>query len=109
LVLTCTGELSRNRTVGFELGRGKKLPEVLAGLGHVAEGVRTAQSAYDLSQKLGVEMPITREVYLVLYEGKSPHAAVADLMDREIGHEFDPSIFKNFSPSMVPPKSGGAT
>src|SRR6185369_3237574 len=60
LVLTCTGELSRNRTVGMELGKGKKLPDVLAGLGHVAEGVKTAKSAYELSVKLNVDMPITR-------------------------------------------------
>jgi glycerol-3-phosphate dehydrogenase (NAD(P)+) len=90
LVLTCTGELSRNRTVGYELGRGRKLNEVLAGLGHVAEGVKTAKSAYDLSRKLGVEMPITREVFAVLYEDKPVPRAVQDLMSRELGYEFDP-------------------
>jgi glycerol-3-phosphate dehydrogenase (NAD(P)+) len=90
LMLTCTGELSRNRTVGYEMGRGKKLVEVLAGLGHVAEGVRTAKSAYDLSRKLGVEMPITCEVYSVLYEDKPVQQAVRDLMARELGYEFDP-------------------
>ncbi len=89
LVLTCTGELSRNRTVGVELGRGKKLPEVLASLGHVAEGVKTAKSAYDLAKKLKVEMPITSEVYAVLYEDKSAERAVIDLMARELGPEFD--------------------
>jgi glycerol-3-phosphate dehydrogenase (NAD(P)+) len=88
LVLTCTGELSRNRTVGFELGRGRKLDEVLAKLGHVAEGVKTTQSAYDLAHKLGVDMPITTEVYRVLYEGKSPRQAVADLMARTLRAEF---------------------
>jgi len=93
LVLTCTGELSRNRTVGVELGKGRTLDDVLKGLGHVAEGVKTAKSAYDLSLKLGVEMPITREVYAVLYEGKSTKAAVVDLMEREMGHEFDPNVF----------------
>ena len=90
LVLTCTGELSRNRTVGYELGHGRGLAEVLAGLGHVAEGVRTAKSAYALSKKLGVAMPITREVYAVLYEGKPVAKAVQDLMGRELGYEFDP-------------------
>ena len=89
LVLTCTGELSRNRTVGVELGKGKKLPDVLAALGHVAEGVKTAKSAYDLSRKLGVEMPITCEVYRALYEGKPAADAVVDLMARELGPEFD--------------------
>ena len=89
LVLTCTGELSRNRTVGFELGKGRKLDSVLAGLGHVAEGVKTAKSAYDLAQKLGVEMPITSEVYKALYEDKPAAEAVVDLMGRELGPEFE--------------------
>jgi glycerol-3-phosphate dehydrogenase (NAD(P)+) len=88
LVLTCTGELSRNRTVGFELGRGRALDEVLAKLGHVAEGVKTTKSAYDLAHKLGVDMPITTEVYRVLYEGKSPRQAVSDLMGRTLRAEF---------------------
>ncbi|HEX3769653.1 MAG TPA: NAD(P)H-dependent glycerol-3-phosphate dehydrogenase [Polyangiaceae bacterium] len=90
LVLTCTGELSRNRTVGHEMGRGKSLAEVLATLGHVAEGVKTAKSAYELSKKLGVSMPITNEVYAVLYEQKPVQQAVKDLMARELGYEFDP-------------------
>jgi glycerol-3-phosphate dehydrogenase (NAD(P)+) len=88
LVLTCTGELSRNRTVGFELGRGRVLGEVLAKLGHVAEGVKTTKSAYDLGRKLDVDMPITTEVYRVLYEGKSPRQAVSDLMARTLRAEF---------------------
>jgi glycerol-3-phosphate dehydrogenase (NAD(P)+) len=88
LVLTCTGELSRNRTVGFELGRGRTLSEVLSKLGHVAEGVKTTKSAYDLGHKLGVDMPITSEVYRVLYEGKSPRQAVSDLMTRALRPEF---------------------
>jgi glycerol-3-phosphate dehydrogenase (NAD(P)+) len=90
LVLTCTGELSRNRTVGYEMGRGRSLDVVLAGLGHVAEGIQTAKSAYELSKKLGVEMPITSEVYAVLYEDKPLPRAVSDLMARELGYEFDP-------------------
>jgi glycerol-3-phosphate dehydrogenase (NAD(P)+) len=84
LVLTCTGDLSRNRTVGFELGRGKTLEEIVSTLGHVAEGVKTTKSAYDLSKKLAVDMPITHEVYAVLYESKSPRAALSDLMAREL-------------------------
>ena len=88
LVLTCTGELSRNRTVGFELGRGRKLGEVLDTLGHVAEGVKTTKSAYDLGRKLNVDLPITTEVYRVLYEGKSPRQAVSDLMSRTLRAEF---------------------
>lgn len=87
LILTCTGDLSRNRTVGFELGKGRTLDDILATLGHVAEGVKTTKSAYDLSRKLGVEMPITQEVYRVLYEGKSPRQAVTDIMQRPLTHE----------------------
>jgi glycerol-3-phosphate dehydrogenase (NAD(P)+) len=90
LVLTCTGDLSRNRTVGHELGRGRDLRDVLATLGHVAEGVTTAKSAYELAGKLGIEMPITNEVYAVLHEGKPVRRAVKDLMGRELGYEFDP-------------------
>jgi glycerol-3-phosphate dehydrogenase (NAD(P)+) len=77
--------------VGVEMGKGRTLEDVLAGLGHVAEGVKTAKSAYDLSVKLGVEMPITHEVYAVLYEGKPLTRAVHDLMSRELGYEFDPA------------------
>ena len=87
LVLTCTGELSRNRTVGYEMGKGRTLGDVLATLGHVAEGVKTAKSAYDLSVKLEVDMPITQEVYRVLYEQKSPRQAVVDLMTRALSRE----------------------
>ncbi|WP_437722632.1 NAD(P)H-dependent glycerol-3-phosphate dehydrogenase [Sorangium sp. So ce861] len=87
LVLTCTGELSRNRTVGLEMGRGRKLEEILGGLGHVAEGVKTAKSAYDLANKLGVSAPITVEVYRMLYEGKPPQQAVVDLMTRALTKE----------------------
>jgi len=87
LILTCTGDLSRNRTVGFELGRGRTLDDILATLGHVAEGVKTTKSAYDLGKKLEVEMPITNEVYRVLYEGKSPKQAVTDIMTRPLTHE----------------------
>src|SRR6185436_19437389 len=70
LVLTCTGELSRNRTVGLELSKGRKLRDILASLGHVAEGVKTAQSAYDLGQRLSVELPIMNQVHQVLYGDK---------------------------------------
>ena len=90
LVLTCTGELSRNRTVGYEMGRGRSLESIVAGLGHVAEGVATARSAHALSKKLVVEMPITSAVYSVLYEAKPVLSAVEELMARELGYEFDP-------------------
>ena len=80
LVLTCTGELSRNRRVGIELGKGQKLDEILEEMKQVAEGVKTAKSARDLSLKLEVELPICQQVYAIAYEGKSPKAAVMDLM-----------------------------
>lgn len=89
LVLTCTGDLSRNRTVGIELGKGRKLQEIVENLGHVAEGVKTTKSAYDLSKKLGIELPIISEVYKVLYEDKPVLRAVEDLMGRELTAEFE--------------------
>jgi glycerol-3-phosphate dehydrogenase (NAD(P)+) len=90
LVLTCTGALSRNRTVGVELGRGRKLPEILAGLdGKVAEGVRTTRAALGLAGKLGVEMPITEQMGLILDHGKDPKEAIRDLMQRPGRHEED--------------------
>lgn len=87
LVLTCTGDLSRNRMVGMELGRGKKLEEILGGMKMVAEGVKTTLSAYQLACKLGVEVPITEQAYRILYEGKDPRQAVIDLMLRGLKHE----------------------
>jgi glycerol-3-phosphate dehydrogenase (NAD(P)+) len=87
LVLTCSAELSRNRTVGFELGRGRQLADVLAGLGHVAEGVTTAKSAYHLAERMGVELPITAEVYAVLCQNKPVVDAVKDLLARPLKKE----------------------
>jgi glycerol-3-phosphate dehydrogenase (NAD(P)+) len=88
LVLTCTGEASRNRTVGFELGRGRTLDEILGSMTQVAEGVKTAKSARDLSLKLEIDMPITREVFQVLYERKPVRQAVFDLMTRDLSREW---------------------
>ncbi len=82
LVLTCTSELSRNRTVGMRLGRGESLQEILAGMKMVAEGVRTTKAARQLAQRQGVEMPIVEEVHHILFEGKPPKRATADLMLR---------------------------
>jgi glycerol-3-phosphate dehydrogenase (NAD(P)+) len=87
LVLTCTGELSRNRTLGFELGRGKELAAVERALGHVAEGVVTAKSAYHLAERLGVDLPISSEVYRVLYEHKPVSEAVRDVLGRPLRRE----------------------
>ncbi len=83
LVLTCTGGLSRNRTVGVELGKGRRLDEIIAGMhGMVAEGVLTTKSAIGLSRKLQVEMPITEKMNAILYEGKAPREAIRELMTR---------------------------
>ncbi len=83
LVLTCTGGLSRNRSVGVELGRGRKLPEILAGMhGTVAEGVFTTTAAVGLAQARGVEMPITEQMHAILHDGKSPRDAIYELMTR---------------------------
>jgi glycerol-3-phosphate dehydrogenase (NAD(P)+) len=82
LVLTCTGDLSRNRRVGLELARGRTLQEVLSEMRMVAEGVRTAKSAHALATREGVDMPITREVHAALYEGKAPLDAVESLLSR---------------------------
>ena len=83
LVLTCTGGLSRNRTVGVELGRGRKLAEITAGMhGMVAEGIFTTHAAVGLSRARGIEMPITEQMYAILHEGKSPREAIHDLMSR---------------------------
>ncbi len=89
LVLTCTGDLSRNRSVGMELGRGRSLQNVLAEMTMVAEGVRTTKSAYDLARREAVEMPITTEVYEALYLGKSPISAVESLLGRALRPERD--------------------
>ena len=83
LVLTCTGGLSRNRAVGIELGKGRKLTAILADLnGKVAEGVRTTTAALGLAARYGVEMPITEQVAAILHEDKSPREAIRDLMTR---------------------------
>jgi glycerol-3-phosphate dehydrogenase (NAD(P)+) len=83
LVLTCTGGLSRNRSVGFELGRGRKLSEILAGMhGAVAEGIFTTTAAVGLARARGIEMPITERMHAILHEGKSPREAIHELMTR---------------------------
>jgi len=83
LILTCTGALSRNRSVGVELGRGRKLDDILGGMVMVAEGVRTARSAHDLALRLGIEMPIVDAMHAILFEGLNPREALVTLMTRE--------------------------
>ncbi len=95
LLLTCTGDLSRNRTVGMQLGQGRKLPDILAEMRQVAEGVITAKSIHALAVKMDVEMPISERVYRVLYEGKDPLLVVRELTERDLKHEmeYDPEIY----------------
>lgn len=87
LVLTCTGDLSRNRQVGLQLGQGKSLAEIQAGMKMVAEGVPTARSTWQLAQQHGISMPITDQVHSLLFENKDPHLAVKALMERELKAE----------------------
>lgn len=88
LILTCTGALSRNHTVGKKIGEGRKLSDILAESRMVAEGVKTAKSVYNLSKKLEVEMPIAHEIYRILYEDLSPKEALKNLMTRDLKEEF---------------------
>jgi glycerol-3-phosphate dehydrogenase (NAD(P)+) len=87
LVLTCTGDLSRNRTVGFKLGQGMLLADILAEMRMVAEGVKSAASVYQLSRKLGAEMPIVEKTYQILHENKPARQAVIELMARDLKAE----------------------
>lgn len=89
LVLTCTGNLSRNRFVGEELGKGKSLAEIRAGLNEVAEGINTARAVKKLADRANLEMPITNEVNAVLYDGKPARDAVAELMSRPLREEIN--------------------
>ena len=89
LVLTCTGTLSRNWTVGNKMGQGMKLDAILSDMRTVAEGVKTTKSVYNMSRKLGVEMPIVEQVYRMLYEDLDPKEALQILMSRDLRHEID--------------------
>jgi glycerol-3-phosphate dehydrogenase (NAD(P)+) len=83
LVLTCTGSLSRNRTVGYRLGRGESIEQILADMTAVAEGVQTTRAAYELARRHRVEMPITEQMYAILYQGRPPAEALRALMTRD--------------------------
>jgi glycerol-3-phosphate dehydrogenase (NAD(P)+) len=87
LVLTCTGSLSRNRFVGCELGKGRSLEEISAGMNEIAEGVKTTLAVKRLADRLGVEMPVTNEVHAVLYEKRSAGDAARELMSRPLKDE----------------------
>lgn len=87
LVLTCTGELSRNRTVGVELGKGRKLQDIIGSMRMIAEGVKTTKATVDLAEKYQVEMPITRQVHRILGGEVSPREAIRELMERALRKE----------------------
>jgi glycerol-3-phosphate dehydrogenase (NAD(P)+) len=89
LILTCTGDLSRNHMVGKKIGRGEKLVHILSRMNMVAEGVKTAESVYNLSRSLDVEMPICHEIYHILYDDVSPNEALMRLMTRDLKRELD--------------------
>ena len=89
LILTCTGHLSRNHTVGKKIGQGEKVKDILQQMRMVAEGVKTAKSVYNLSRDLQVEMPICHETYRILYEDLPPREAVTRLMTRDLKQELD--------------------
>jgi glycerol-3-phosphate dehydrogenase (NAD(P)+) len=87
LVLTCTGDLSRNRQVGLELGRGRPIGEIVASMSEIAEGVKTTKAAHDLGRKVGVELPIVDAIYSIIERGVPAAVAVAELLKREVKHE----------------------
>jgi glycerol-3-phosphate dehydrogenase (NAD(P)+) len=89
LILTCTGDLSRNHTVGKRIGRGERVGDILSDMTMVAEGVRTSKSVYNLSRKLDVLMPICHEIYQVVYHDESPKEALIRLMTRDLKQELD--------------------
>jgi len=88
LILTATGDLSRNRTVGLRLGAGETVEQITSGMKSVAEGIKTSRSVYELAKLKAADMPVCGEVYLVCHEGKNPKTAVSDLMGRALKGEF---------------------
>ncbi len=87
LMLTCAGGLSRNRSVGLAIGSGRKLADISAEMNEVAEGVSTCRTAHQLAARIGVEMPITNQMFLLLYEDKAPLDAMRDLLGRPLRNE----------------------
>ena len=87
LVLTCTGDLSRNRMVGLKIGQGMHMEDITRDMNMVAEGIKTSVSAYQLGKKMGVDLPIINQVYEILYHGKEPRSAVGELMNRGLKKE----------------------
>ncbi len=101
LILTATGELSRNRKVGLRLGAGEKLEDIMAGSREVAEGVRNARSVHNMALRHDLDMPMAREVYRVLYEGKEPRHGMVDLLTRKLKDELDPRYMGVFEAGKI--------
>jgi glycerol-3-phosphate dehydrogenase (NAD(P)+) len=89
LILTCTSDLSRNRTAGLKIAKGVPIEDITSGMKMIAEGIKTSLSTYNLAKKMGIEMPISTEVYNIIYRGKNPRQAVKDLMTRELKVELE--------------------
>ena len=89
LILTCTSDLSRNRTAGLKIAKGVPIEDIISGMKTIAEGIKTSLSTYNLAKKMGIEMPISTEVYNIIYRGKNPRQAVKDLMTRELKVELE--------------------
>jgi len=89
LVLTCTGNLSRNRTVGLQIAEGRAVSEIVSSMTMIAEGIETSKAAFLLAQKMEVDMPITAEVYRIIFEDKDPREAVRELMTRKLKEELE--------------------
>lgn len=89
LLLTCTGDLSRNYTLGKQIGQGKKLDYIISEMRMVAEGIKTTRSVYNLAKKLDIDLPVCNEVYFVLFENLPVKQTIGRLMNRELKHEFD--------------------
>lgn len=103
IVLTCTGDLSRNRTVGVRLGKGEKLDHITATMGGaVAEGVLTSRSAHHLAQKMGIDCPVIEGIYRVIHEGADPHDVVTQNMSRPLKAEVDPNVAEAAHKAEVP-------
>jgi glycerol-3-phosphate dehydrogenase len=94
LVLTCTGDLSRNRTVGLRIGKGEKLEDIIKSMNAVAEGVLTSKSAYNLAHKLNVDTPIVEGIYRVIHGGADPVQVVTEVMSRDLREEVDPEVMQ---------------
>jgi glycerol-3-phosphate dehydrogenase (NAD(P)+) len=94
LLLTATGELSRNRNVGLRIGAGESLEEILSGRRDVAEGVKNTKSVWGMSQKKGIKVSTATEVYRILYEGKQPKQAMVDLLTRRLKDEIHQEVLE---------------